>query len=439
MPVRPRSSSAVRRLPAGHHGLEREEIQRSQRARLQAAMVSSVAEHGYPKTTIRGLAALAGVSPNAFYELYESKEACFLATHDAIAQVALEQVAKAHEAAGGDLRERLRAAFGAFIEIVLSEPQASYLAIVETHSVGAKALEHQQQALEQHERMMRHSFNLAPHGEHVSDTTIKAIVCGTRNIVYHHLSAGHPQRLRRLAAPIAAWALSYDTAVDVAALEPAARRGRRRARNRGAPAASKGTSPRERIMRAVVALSADSGYGTLTIPAITSAAGVSNATFYEHFKDKHEAFVACFQLAGRLAFGETLASYQAAASWPEAIHASLHSLLGFIAAHPQFARLGLFEVLAAGPSAREHAMRRSDAFSALLDPGFQLSAEPPPRIVGDLIVGGIWGVIQHQITHGASDRLTELTPALSYVALTPFIGAEEAARVAARPVEASNP
>jgi AcrR family transcriptional regulator len=440
MAPRPRSRPAARRLPAGHHGLRREQIERSQEARLRAAMVRSVAEHGYPKTTIRGLAALAGVSPNAFYELYGSKEDCFLATHDAIAHVAIEHVANAHEAAGEDWRERLHAAFAAFIETVLAEPQSAYLAVVETHSVGAKALEHQQRALEQHERMMRHSFNLAPHGQHVSDTTIKAIVSGTRSIVYHHLSAGHPQRLRTLAQPLAEWALSYHTAVDATALEPTAvgtrAMGRGPSRDRRSPGNGARMSPRERLMRAVVALSAEKGYSALTVPAITSAAGVSNATFYEQFRNKHEAFIACYELASRLALGETLASYQAAASWPEAIRASLHALLNFIAAHPQFARLSLFEVLAAGPSAREHAMRRSDGFSALLDPGFGLSAEPPPRIVSALIVGGTWGVIQHHITHGATERLTELTPALSYVALAPFIGAAEAARVAGRAGEA---
>jgi AcrR family transcriptional regulator len=430
----------VRRLPAGRHGLAREEIERSQRARLQAAMVRSVAEHGYAKTTIRELAALAGVSPNAFYDVFAGKEDCFLATHDAIAQVAIDRAAKAHEEAGGDWHERLRAGFTAFIDTVLEQPSSAYLAVVETHSVGAKALEHQQQALDAHERMIRETFDLAAHGENVSDTTVRAIVSGTRSVIYHHLSAGQPQRLRTLAGPIAEWAMSYHTDVQAPALDPTGEP--ERAQAAGAPATAaqeeadspSSMSARERIMRAVVALSAEGGYAALTVPAITAAAGVSNQTFYEHFKNKHQAFIVCFELAGRLALGATLASYQAAATWPEGIHASLQTLLGVVAEHPRFARLGLFEVLAAGPAAREHAMRRSDQFRALLDPGFQLSASPPPRLVGALIVGGAWGVIQHHITHGQTERLVELTPALSYIALTPFIGAAQAAQIAsARP------
>ncbi len=188
---------AFRRLPPGQHGLGREVVESNQRDRLQRAMIAAVAEHGYAKTTIRDLARLAGVSPNAFYELYESKEECFLAAHDMVAEIAIERVSAAALADGG-WRERLHAAFTAFIETVIAEPQAAFLAVVETHAVGPRALEHQQRALDTHERMIRKSLEHAPHGAQMSDTTIKAIVSGTRSIVYHHLDAGHPEHLRTL-------------------------------------------------------------------------------------------------------------------------------------------------------------------------------------------------------------------------------------------------
>jgi AcrR family transcriptional regulator len=183
-------------------------------------------------------------------------------------------------------------------------------------------------------------------------------------------------------------------------------------------------------MCAVAAVSSEKGYSALTVPAITSIAGVSNQTFYEHFNNKHEAFLACYDRASRRALGATLASYQAAPSWPQSIRASLQTLLEFIAVHPEFARLAFFEVLAAGPSARKRARSRMEGFSALLDPGFQQSAEPPPRVVSALVAGGAWGVIQFHIARGATARLGELAPALSYFALTPFIGAVAAAEVA---------
>jgi AcrR family transcriptional regulator len=408
-------------------------VQDNQRDRLQRAMISAVAERGYARTGIRDLARLAGVSPNVVYELYENKEECFLAAHDMVAQIAIDRVSEAAHAEG-DWRERLRTAFQAFIETVIAEPQAAYLAVVETHAVGARALEHQQRALDVHERMIRQSLAEAPHGAQVSDTTIKAIVSGTRSIVYHHLDAGHPEQLRALIEPIFDWVLAYHTPAGAILPDaPPTRAGAGRLPRPTAAAFPVGLGHRERIMRAVAAITSESGYSALTMPAITSRAGVSNQTFYEHFRNKHDAFIACYDRVARRALGVTLTSFQSAEGWPRAIHSSMHTLLGFIAAEPEFARMGFFEVLAAGPTARKRAEGRMEAFSAMLDPGFVQSEHPPPRVVSALIAGGAWGVLQYHILHGQTKRLQELTPHLTYLALTPFIGGERAAQVAKSP------
>jgi AcrR family transcriptional regulator len=424
------------RLPPGQHGLAREEVERNQRKRLQGAMVSAVAEHGYAKTKIRDLARLAGVSPNAFYEHYASKEECFLATHDAIAERAIERVSAAAQAEG-DWQDRLHGAVAAFIGAVVSEPDAAYLAVVETHAVGGLALERQQRVLDAYEAMVRHCLAPAPHAGAISDTTVKAIVSGTRSLVYHHLSERRPQQLQALGEPIFRWMLAYHSDTAARLPEPPSARANRRVRAargggaRGAGAAARaGAGHRERIMRAVAAVSAEHGYAALTIPTITSAAGVSNQTFYEHFRNKDEAFLACYDRATRRALGVTLTSFQSAPSWPLAIRASLETLLDFIAAHPEFARLAFFEVLAAGPAARQRAKARMEGFSALLDPGFLDGANAPPRVVAALVAGGTWGVIQAHIARGQTARLGELAPQLTYFALTPFLGAEEASAVA---------
>src|ERR1700751_3830083 len=71
-----------RRLPHGPSGMAREEGARTQRSRLYGAMIEAVARNGYERTTVAHVIALAGVSRRAFYELFENKEACFLATHE---------------------------------------------------------------------------------------------------------------------------------------------------------------------------------------------------------------------------------------------------------------------------------------------------------------------------------------------------------------------
>jgi AcrR family transcriptional regulator len=71
-------------LPGGFHGLSRQQIADSQRERLMAAMAEAVADRGYRATTITELTKSASVSSRDFYELFESKEECFLATFDAV-------------------------------------------------------------------------------------------------------------------------------------------------------------------------------------------------------------------------------------------------------------------------------------------------------------------------------------------------------------------
>ena len=83
-------------------------IARSQRERLLDAAIDVVAEKGYAATTIADLTKAAGISRTTFYELFEDKEACFLAAYDAAADVLARRVEVAFESQGA-WPERVRA------------------------------------------------------------------------------------------------------------------------------------------------------------------------------------------------------------------------------------------------------------------------------------------------------------------------------------------
>jgi hypothetical protein len=53
-----------------------------------------------------------------------------------------------------------------------------------------------------------------------------------------------------------------------------------------------------------------------------------------------------------------------------------------------------------------------------------------PRIAPDAIGGAIWELLQDHIQHEPIERLPLLAPRVVYIALTPFLGAQRAARVA---------
>src|SRR5947209_15996704 len=131
------------RLPSGRHGLTREEVMASQRARLVEAMVHGVAEKGYAATTVADVVERAGVSRRTFYEQFADKEACFLAAYDAALAAVLARIA---ETAGPDgpaagWRERARAGVEAFLDLLAGQPAFAQALQVEILTAGPAALE----------------------------------------------------------------------------------------------------------------------------------------------------------------------------------------------------------------------------------------------------------------------------------------------------------
>jgi AcrR family transcriptional regulator len=102
----------------------------SQRERLLAGIAQAVAANGYRAATITQIVKAASVSSRAFYELFESKEECFLVAFDAVVAHLEELVVEAargepdwpHQVVAG-----LRATLGFFTE----EPNLARLCLVE--------------------------------------------------------------------------------------------------------------------------------------------------------------------------------------------------------------------------------------------------------------------------------------------------------------------
>src|SRR5436305_5516878 len=115
IPVRYRTvSSLVERHPALAPRLGAGDMERGQRARLLAAMAGVVAEKGYAAATVADVVREAGVSRTTFYELYASKEQCFLETYRHGVDVLIDAV---HSAVlkEGHWRAQLRAGVRAYL------------------------------------------------------------------------------------------------------------------------------------------------------------------------------------------------------------------------------------------------------------------------------------------------------------------------------------
>ena len=80
------------RIPLGRHSLPPAEVARLQRERLLRSVIACSAHNGYQSTTISDIVARAEVSRTAFYELFESKEDCFLEAYAQMAAAMREAV-----------------------------------------------------------------------------------------------------------------------------------------------------------------------------------------------------------------------------------------------------------------------------------------------------------------------------------------------------------
>jgi AcrR family transcriptional regulator len=402
-----------------------------QRTRLEGAMVEAVARHGYAGTTLRELVRLAGVSKSTFYEHFESKQDAFLATSADIVSQMNERVRRAY-ASGSDPRERFVAGLGCFMELVAGEPQAANLTTVETLTLGRAGIEHRDRGSKIFEETAKETFAEASSEIEVPGRTIHAIAAGIRGVVYRHLRAGTAAQLPGLTVELADWALGYQVA------PPDAVRSAAEAASSPSPGAPSlpdiewdeppdsqrsraELTQRERIVRAVGQLVVENGYETLTIPAISAKAGTSNQTFYEHFDNKREAFLAAFDGSAAEALGATSRAFESTQG-PAAIGAALRGMLEYVDGNRLFSRLAFFDLQTAGPVALDRADSAMASFAAFLEPGVapeELRGTASPTIL-QAIASGTWAVIQHELDHGQHESLAALAPELVEVVLTPL-------------------
>jgi AcrR family transcriptional regulator len=191
---------------------------------------------------------------------------------------------------------------------------------------------------------------------------------------------------------------------------------------------------RERLIAGLAEAVAENGYASTTIAHITRHAAVSRRTFYEHFNSKDECFVAAYDTVMAELSERIENAFEQEDDWPRAVRAGLAAMLGFLAAEPNLARLAMVESLVAGPVVVE----RYDAAIQGLVPYLEKGREGRSKAVlerlspttEEALVGGMVSLISRRIIAGQATELEELLPDLVEFALTPYIGSEEANKVA---------
>ena len=185
---------------------------------------------------------------------------------------------------------------------------------------------------------------------------------------------------------------------------------------------------RQRLFAAAAAVFARVGYAEASAEAISREAGMSKATFYEHFANKEECILALFDAAATQ-LGEAVTASVGVntevgdqATAEERIRGGVRAFLSALEAYPDHARTLLVEIIGAGPRAAERRDAVLEAFARRIDEqnaaaheryGARRFASPDDAFA---LVGAIVELASRQLRHGRPASILDLEPVIERVA-----------------------
>ncbi len=175
-----------------------------QRARILGAMVELVRERGVGHVTVAHVVARSGVSRRTFYELFEDREACFLAAFDQAVQRAAERVGAAYTTGGATWRERVRAGLAALLGFIDEEPAAGALCVVDALAGGPVAIERRARVIDALIEVVREGRGEAQNGRRPRRLVAEGVVGAVLSVIHGRLSAQDPEPLAKLLNPLMA-------------------------------------------------------------------------------------------------------------------------------------------------------------------------------------------------------------------------------------------
>jgi len=172
-----------------------------------------------------------------------------------------------------------------------------------------------------------------------------------------------------------------------------------------------------RLFEAAATVFSRLGYAEASAEAISREAGMSKATFYEHFANKEECLVALFEYASLSVAASLVEASRGAGPDHEARHrAGLRAILTGIEAKPALAQAMLVETVGAGPRVAE---LRDNALSSIAQVMYDQTVRAAARDGGPAfaspddafaIVGATFELISRQLRTGRPERVTDLQP-----------------------------
>jgi hypothetical protein len=276
--------------------------------------------------------------------------------------------------ADGPWDQRLRNCFRVLIDLIVEEPGAARVCLVDTQLRGAAGTAAVDRAARSIGRHVLAVVEESPARAGMPREVARAVLGGLRNVIQSRLHAGREHELPALAPQLMDWALGYRT-------------------------------PPEALRRP----HADDPPPLLAASLSSSAA--------DHPPDR-----------GVHLLQASLSGCRQAEDWPHAIRDGLAALLAYLSNDPTAARLTDDFGWTGGLAGLERLDKDAADFRELLADGLRPRTDTPDT-AAEAIGASVIALVHDQLRHAGAERLYEVGPAAAFTALAPAIGTIEACTV----------
>ena len=454
-------SGSVPRSPGGRPTLAmaQQQRKRTQRQRLVTGMVEATNRSGYAKASIATVIAHAGVSRPTFYDYFEDRDACFLASILEVDGELREAVQSAVADTAG--QAAWEAAVRAMVEYAAGEPARARFLMGEAMAGGPAAIAARDESAEQLATAISAAVERGSPSAPVADLDPRVLVGSVYRMVSIRLRRGGLRReeavIGALADELIGWLSAYARPASSrrwATLGPGPEPARSPhvpdvplQRTPSAPASGRPRAGAEevteqqrlRILYATARLAETKGFAATTVTDIRKLARVHSSVFYRLFADKQEAFAAVHELGFQQVMDVTAKAFFSVAGWPERSWAGGLAFTQLLQANPVVAYIAFVEAYAVGPGAVQRIEDSHVAFLYFLEEGAAERGpdQAPSRVAMEAIIAGIFEVIYMQARLRQKAQIAAMFPYIAHIWLTPFLGVKQSDAFIARKMKAA--
>lgn len=190
---------------------------------------------------------------------------------------------------------------------------------------------------------------------------------------------------------------------------------------------------RARLVAAFSKAAGEQGYSRLDIATVVRYAGLSADDFYQQFTGVEQALVAAQEVFLKRLWLDIEGACEAAGEWPDKVRAAVAAVIDSLVEASALARVFAIEAPGASFAAAEGQFTALDRLATLMRDGRRLypRAATLPDSTERALVGGTVSIVCQHLLAEDPKAIPCLREQLVEVLLSPYLGQEEARRVAA--------